>query len=201
MKERTCRKCGKKYDANYMACPHCGNNPYRNAFQGVLIGLCVFMLIAGFANSIVLLVNQKKMYESLSSQIASISGGNTSGQSESEGVNLADYPEILEKYAISDSTDLKTLGDDYFLYFYQDGCVNCEISNQFIASYYYLGVNDTTPIYLAYLNECENLFSQFDVEGTPTLVRMTANQQVSKVSGYDAVYEVLDPIVREYTGE
>lgn len=200
MKEIECKKCGQKYDSNYKSCPHCGNNPFRNTLLGILIGLCVFMLAATFANSIVLLINQKATFETLNEQIANIST-NSSGQQTSEGVDLANYPEITDAYGISDETNLDVLAKDHLLYFYQKGCVNCEISNQYIVSYYYLDLNDVLPIYLVNLEGSEKLFEKYNVDGTPTIIRITDGKEVERGVGFEETFNIMDPIVRENTNQ
>ena len=198
MREIECKKCGKKYDANFRSCPHCGNNPLRNVLTGILVGICVFMLTAAFANSIAALVRQKIFYEDLTNRIASIEAGSSGEQ---KGVNLNAYPEILNTYGIDDNTKLEELGNDYFLYFYQEGCVNCEVSNQYIVTYYYMGVNESVPIYLVNPESGGTLFDRFKVTGTPTLIRMVDGKETEIAEGYNLVYNALDPIVTEFSNK
>lgn len=197
MKEIECKKCGNKYDANYKACPHCGDNPFRNLMKVILITLCVFMIVATFANSIATLVLQNKTLNKMDNLIINNTSANN-GTNQDAGIDIRNYPEIMNKYLINDQTDLTTLGDDYFLYFFQDNCINCEISNQYVVSYNVIGINEHVPLYLVDTNTGNGIFDQFSVDGTPTLIRMTNQEEAHRYVGYEEVFEGMDAVVSLY---
>lgn len=204
--ERQCKNCGEMYDSNYKSCPNCGFNPFKETLKYVIIGLCIGILIFTFINTFILMSNHKSLEQKIDS-IGNIVSGQTMQQTGSE-IDISNYT-FYDDYVLYDGTILENLGDDYFLYFHQDGCEACMEANAYVLSYYNITVSkeskeyiyDSKPIYFVTPNTSNELFDKFNVDSTPTLIRMNKDIEIERGIGVDYVDTTLGNIVKEYYPE
>ena len=202
--ETVCKKCGEQYDRNYKACPNCGFNPFRAFLKAAGITLASLLLIGCFVLSIVNTVTINQINEKINTI------GSTVSQSsdEAKAQHLSNYT-FYKDYVLYDNAVLDNLGDDYFIYFHQEDCSACLAANQYVLSYYNVPVSsesdeyifDKKPVYFVTPDTSSDLFNKFNVESTPTMVRMNKSKEIKRAVGTDEVNEMFGEVVNEYYPE
>lgn len=204
MKETTCKKCGEVYDSNYKACPNCGFNPFRYALKIAGIAVLCCVILATFVLSIITLVKQNALSDKIDN-IQIYASGNQGGSME---VDLNNYT-FYDDYLLGEGAVLDNLGDDYFLYFHSDTCGACKEANNYILSYYNIPVSkdskdyiyDEKPVYFITTESNEALFNEFNIDSTPTMIRMIKGKEDSRAIGVDEVNSMFEKVVLEYYPE
>lgn len=204
-----CKNCGSEHDANFIKCPNCGYNRFFNVLKTFMISLIVSFVTFSSIYSIIKLNQISDAIEALNLQV----NANTSdSQTETYDISQASYYNDL---LLTGDVDLNSLGDDYILYFHQDGCQYCMEANVYIDIYIANKFNETVPIYFVTPASSVSLFNDklfgeyktedgttmYGVESTPTFVRMNKNKIVDKQVGAEQGFTLLDEVVKEIKGE
>lgn len=202
VKNIVCKKCGQEHDKNMIRCPKCGYNRFANYLKIFLIALLSTFMLFSSIFTMVKVINIDNKVESIEQ---SIQYGGSTGESLAQTYDIESasyYNDLL----LTDEDDISKLGDDYILYFHQLTCSHCQEANVFVDMYVSMNINKHVPIYFVTPDSAPALFSNtmFGSEGvtsTPTFVRMTNGNVAQTAVGSDEGYNMLTPIVEQYSNQ
>lgn len=201
-KSIVCKKCGQEHDSNMIRCPECGYNRFVNYLKIFTVSLLAAFLL--FASTFTMIkVNQ--ISQKVDAIETDLKYGGTVNLSSAQTYNIETasyYNDLL----LTDADDISKLGDDYILYFHQATCSHCQEANVFVDMYVSMDINKYVPIYFVTPDSAPALFSNtmFGSEGitsTPTFVRMTNGNIAQTAVGSDEGYNMLTPIVEQYSNQ
>lgn len=202
VKNMVCKNCGQEHDKNMIRCPECGYNRFANYLKIFVVSLlAAFMLFA----SIFTMVKVIQISEKIDAIEVILNNGGAGNSSNAQTYNIETasyYNDLL----LTDADDISKLGDDYILYFHQATCSHCQEANVFVDMYVSMEANKYVPIYFVTPDSAPELFANkmFGSEGitsTPTFVRMTNGSVAETVIGTDEGYNMLTPIVEQYSNQ
>ena len=202
--ETVCKKCGEQYDRNYKACPNCGFNPFKAMLKTMGITIVLILIVASF---VLTLINLTKLSD-INNKLDQLNEVITTGGSQEQGADLTKYT-FYKDYVLYENTVLDNLGDDYFIYFHQEDCEYCRVANNYVLAYYNVPAGkdseeyifDKKPVYFVTPDTANDLFNQFNIESTPTMVRMNKSKEIKRAVGTDEVNDMFAEVVQEYYPE
>ena len=121
-------------------------------------------------------------------------GGN-SNSGETLELESQDY---YKEYELTDEM-MKVLENDNkdrIYYFHQASCQYCLQTNVIIDSYIQKGYQNKVGVYFA-TPETGSAFTKYEIESTPTAVRISPDGTTQSYVGYDEIFNLLDSVVNE----
>ncbi|WP_114570467.1 thioredoxin family protein [Exiguobacterium flavidum] len=89
-------------------------------------------------------------------------------------------------------------GDEFYMYFYQTGCVHCEKVKPYLVP---LGEKQDVPFHQIDLAVEQSAWETFKIEGTPTVVHYKDGKEVKRIAGEQTEASYEDFFAGEDAGE
>ena len=216
-----CSKCGKKYDEREKYCPECKTeNPlmYKKKVKTfskiaalvIVAALLVTSLVLSIIclNRVASLEEQVKYIDSYLSQNQTANAGSTGNEVYINQIMQDDYT----KHLLNDS--VTPVEEEYFIYFHSESCGYClSYGNQYVVSYWAMPTEELTedvkqedinyiydqiPVYFAEPEISDSYFSKYQIESTPSIIRIKNGKVEAKGEGYEEVYNLLDEVMQRF---
>ena len=216
-----CSKCGKKYDEREMYCPECKTeNPlmYKKKVKTFTKIAALVIVAALLVTSLVISIICLNRVASLEEQVKYIDSylsqnqtSNTSSSGNEVYINQI-MQDDYTKHLLNDS--VTPVEEEYFIYFHSESCGYClSYGNQYVVSYWAMPTEELTedvkqedinyiydqiPVYFAEPEISDSYFSKYQIESTPSIIRIKNGKVEAKGEGYEEVYNLLDEVIQRF---
>lgn len=217
-----CSKCGKKYDEIENCCPECKTeNPlvYKKRVKTFSKIAALVIVAALLVTSLVISIISLNKVNNLEKQVEYIDNylsQNESTNTESSTGNEVHINQIMQddytKHLLNDS--VTPVEEEYFIYFHSESCGYClSYGNQYVVSYWAMPTEELTedvkqedinyiydqiPVYFAEPEISDSYFSKYQIESTPSIIRIKNGKVEAKGEGYEEVYNLLDEVIQRF---